>query len=93
MKLARIPRENFEWGTPSRPRDCAARSGLLNPRELTNWTRTARHKVRNHQGLYLGVHEVTIDQFRQFTEEAPYEAESDRDGTGGWGYIAEIAVL
>jgi formylglycine-generating enzyme required for sulfatase activity len=44
------------------------------------------HKVRITRPFYLGAHEVTIAQFRQFIEESGYKTESERDGTGGWGY-------
>jgi formylglycine-generating enzyme required for sulfatase activity len=51
------------------------------------------HKVHITKPFHLGDHEVTIDQFRQFTEEAHYQAESERDGTGGWGYNVKIAYF
>lgn len=44
------------------------------------------HKVRITQSFYLGQHEVTVGQFRQFVEESGYTPESEADGTGGYGY-------
>lgn len=44
------------------------------------------HRVRITRSFYLGQHEVTVGQFRQFVEESGYIPESEADGTGGYGY-------
>lgn len=44
------------------------------------------HKVRITHAFYLGVHEVTVGQFRQYLQASGRQAESDADGTGGYGY-------
>ena len=41
------------------------------------------HRVRITSPFWLSRHEVTLEQFRQFTEEAAYKTEAERDGTGG----------
>jgi formylglycine-generating enzyme required for sulfatase activity len=94
MKLARIPAGEFRMGSD----ESAESLGRAFP--TCEFERIDKlddeqplHRVRITKAFYLGVHEVTIDQFRRFTEEAPYEAESDRDGTGGWGYSAEVAYF
>src|SRR3989442_2621093 len=44
------------------------------------------HKVRITRAFYLGQHHVTVGQFRRFLQASGYKAESETDGTGGYGY-------
>lgn len=44
------------------------------------------HSVRITRAFYLGQHEVTVGQFRQFLKLSGYAPESIADGTGGYGY-------
>jgi formylglycine-generating enzyme required for sulfatase activity len=46
------------------------------------------HRVRITRAFWLGAHEVTVGQFRQFVQESGYVPESVRDGTGGYGFNA-----
>ncbi len=48
-----------------------------------------RHRVRITRPFYLGMHEVTVGQFRKFVQETGYRTEAETDGKGGWGYNAE----
>ena len=53
----------------------------------------SQHEVEITKGFYLGIHEVTIGQFRRFVELENYRTEAERDGKGGYGYdVATIAV-
>ncbi|WP_231502219.1 formylglycine-generating enzyme family protein [Paracidovorax avenae] len=44
------------------------------------------HTVRITRAFYLGQTEVTVGQFRRFVQASGYRAESEADGTGGYGY-------
>lgn len=44
------------------------------------------HKVRISKPFFLSRYEVTVGQFRRFTESTGYLTEAEVDGTGGWGY-------
>jgi formylglycine-generating enzyme required for sulfatase activity len=44
------------------------------------------HTVHITKPFYIGAHEVTVGQFRQFIRLSGYIPESIADGTGGYGY-------
>lgn len=50
---------------------------------------TPQHRVRITRPTYFGRHEVTVGQFRRFLAASRYAPESERDGTGGYGYNPE----
>jgi formylglycine-generating enzyme required for sulfatase activity len=47
------------------------------------------HPVQITRPFYMGQHEVTIAQFRQFAEETGYKTDAERDGQGGFAFNAE----
>jgi formylglycine-generating enzyme required for sulfatase activity len=52
-----------------------------------------QHRVRLTQPYFLGVHEVTVGQFRQFIDETGHSMVSDRPGTGAGGWDPEKESL
>lgn len=44
------------------------------------------HRVRITRPFCLGVHEVTMSQFRAFVEDTGYVTDAERDGRGGWDH-------
>ena len=52
-----------------------------------------QHPIRITKPLYLGVHEVTVGQFRSFVDASGYRTEVEKDGRGGWGYDAKTRRL
>jgi len=48
----------------------------------------ARYELR--QPLYVSLAPVTVSEFERFLSETGYEVESDRDGTGGFGYDSAL---
>jgi formylglycine-generating enzyme required for sulfatase activity len=52
-----------------------------------------QHSVVLSKGFYLGIHEVTLGQFRQFVEATKYRTDSEKDGKGGMGYRPDVLRL
>ncbi|WP_197442846.1 formylglycine-generating enzyme family protein [Lignipirellula cremea] len=74
MRLAYITAGTFAMGSP---RDEPGRE-----------SQEQRHSVELTKDFYLGVHEVTVGQFREFVRESGYQTEAERDGKGSWGITA-----
>jgi len=48
-----------------------------------------RHRVQITKPFYLGKYEITVGQFRKFTQDSGYRTEAESDGNGGWGFNSE----
>ena len=70
MRLAHIPAGKFEMGSPK----------IESGRE----EQERRHEVELTKDFHMGVHEVTIGQFREFVRDAGYKTEAERDDKGSW---------
>src|SRR5688500_14210986 len=86
MKLARIPAGEFVMGNNESHEQLAKGFPQYEAKRIEELTDEPPHKVRITKPFYMGVHEVTIEQFKRFIKESGYVVESERDGTGGWGY-------
>jgi sulfatase modifying factor 1 len=75
MKLARIPAGKFLMGA-SRDDD------------LARADEKPRHAVRISRPFYLGVHEVTVGQFKAFVRKTGFRTAAETDGKGTSGYDA-----
>jgi formylglycine-generating enzyme required for sulfatase activity len=71
MKLVYVPPGTFTMGPP------ANESGRESQETL--------HEVELTRGFYLGAHEVTVGQFRQFVIDAKFQTAAQRDGKGADG--------
>jgi formylglycine-generating enzyme required for sulfatase activity len=88
MKLVWIPAGEFLMGGQEPAEKLAKAFAAYNrPPEYFN-DEYPRHRVRITRPFYLGRCEVTVGQFRQFVKQSGYKTEAEKDGEGGWGYIA-----
>ena len=92
MKLVKIPAGEFLMG--SHESGTAIKEVFPEePRPPTYFQdELPQHRVRMTKPFLMGKTEVTVGQFRQFAEESGYRVESERDGTGGWGFNPEKRV-
>ena len=72
MKLVRIPAGEFLMGSP------VAMVTLAD--ELGPVARDIQHRVRITKPFYLGMHEVTVWQFRLFVDDTGYKTDAEKDG-------------
>jgi formylglycine-generating enzyme required for sulfatase activity len=78
MQLVYVPPGKFLMGSPET--------------EPGREKQERQHEVILTRGFYLGTHEVTVGQFRQFIRDAKYQTEGERDGKGGWGVNASGSI-
>ncbi|WP_233575913.1 formylglycine-generating enzyme family protein [Noviherbaspirillum saxi] len=87
MKFVLIPSGDFLMGSDESAESLAAAYPQYDrARFLAIGDEAPVHKVRITRAFYLGQHEVTVGQFRQFLEQTGYRPESESDGTGAYGY-------
>ncbi len=94
MPLVTIPAGEFWMGNHESADDLARAFPHYEPDRITALVdELPRHKVRITRPFLLGMHALTIGQFRRFVSESGYQTEAERDGTGGWGYNPDIAYF
>ena len=71
MKLVYIPPGKFSMGSPEN--------------EPGREAQEIQHEVELTKGFYLGAHEVTVGQFKQFVTDTKYQTDGERDGKGAYG--------
>ncbi len=78
MKLKRIPAGNFLMGSTPDEIERVKKELHWQPR---GWEAEApQHEVRITKPFYMGIHEVTLGQFRQFVQATGYKTQADREG-------------
>jgi len=80
MEFARIPAGSFWMGSPAREPGRLPNEGPL-------------REVRITRPFLMGVHEVTVGQFRAFVEATGYRTEAERDAAGGFGIDFETGEV
>ena len=87
MKFVLIPEGDFMMGSEESPDSLAQAFPQYDRKRFEQLGDEAPvHKVRITRAFYLGQHEVTVGQFRRFLQASGYTPESERDGTGGYGF-------
>ena len=87
MPLVRIPAGDFMMGNDESAESLAADYPQYDRERFQKLNDEAPvHRVRITRDFLLGKTEVTVGQFRRFVEQSGYVVESERDGTGGYGY-------
>lgn len=87
MQFVLIPAGEFLMGSDESPDSYASAFPQYERKRFEELGDEAPvHKVRITKAFYLGRHEVTVGQFRKFLDESGYRPESERDGTGGYGF-------
>jgi formylglycine-generating enzyme len=76
MTFRLIPAGEFTMGSPDNDHEAAA-------------FERPQHRVRITKPFYLGVHEVTLGQFRRFVDATGYRTDVERVGAGGYGWNDE----
>jgi formylglycine-generating enzyme required for sulfatase activity len=89
MKLVLIPKGTFQMGSRLTPEEVDQR---YPQGSWVFYTDESQHRVKLTKSFYLGVHEVTVGQFRKFVEAEGYKTDAERDAKGGIGYDAERRV-
>ncbi|MBT9493808.1 MAG: formylglycine-generating enzyme family protein [Paucibacter sp.] len=87
MQLMRIPAGEFIMGSEELPASLAKAYPQLPSERLHKLQDEApAHRVRISRDFFIGAHEVTRGQFRQFVNASGYVPESIQDGSGAYGY-------
>ena len=86
MRLVEIPAGEFLMGSGEDGDELVAAFPEYGRRPEDFADELPRRRVKISRPFLLGVHEVTVGDFRAFVEAAEYRTEAERDGTGGWGY-------
>jgi formylglycine-generating enzyme required for sulfatase activity len=84
MEFVLIPAGEFLMGSPESAESLAEEFANLKAEHFED--EYPPHKVTISRPFYLGSHEVTVGQFRQFVEAEGYTTEPERDGKGGSGW-------
>ena len=89
MKLVRVPAGTFTMGSKVSPKEVHQRYPGGKEEHYEGET---PHQVVLSHAFYMGIHEVTVGQFRRFVEADGYKTEAERDGSGGYGYDSETNI-
>jgi formylglycine-generating enzyme required for sulfatase activity len=76
MKFALVQAGEFQMGSPATDLD-AQKSEM------------PQHRVRISRHYFLGVHPVTVGQFKAFVADTGYQTEAETSGQGGYGFDAD----
>lgn len=88
MRLVPIPTGEFVMGDSESNSDLS-RDFVMLPDKFDNSREQPAHAVRITRPFYMAAYEVTKGQFAQFVAAEHYRTDAEKDGKGGWGWIAK----
>jgi formylglycine-generating enzyme required for sulfatase activity len=85
MKLRLIPPGEFLMGSSAEE---IKRIYAEDPEyaKVAAQSETPTRRVRIEQPCYLGIHEVTVEQFRRFVKDTGHKTGPETNGVGSWGW-------
>ena len=83
LTLMLIPPGEFLMGSSEEEQKCFVEKTISTTTKWAITTEGPQHRVRITKPFYLGRHEVTRGQFRQFVKDTHYRTDAERDGKGG----------
>ena len=83
MRLVRIEPGSFQMGSTKYQIDQLMRLFPDSKRKRFD-DEQPRHPVEITRPFFLGIHEVTVGQFRSFVEESGHQTEAEKDGQGSY---------
>ncbi len=87
MEFVKVPAGDFLMGNHDSPAELARAFPQYEPRRIAELEdEVPVHRVRITKAFHLGQCQVTLGRFQQFVSATGFQTESERDGTGGWGY-------
>jgi len=84
MQFRLIPAGKFQMGSETETEKLVTMFKGINPNFFAN--QLPQHAVRISKPFYMGSHEVTVGQFREFVKATQYVTEAESDPAGGDGY-------
>jgi formylglycine-generating enzyme required for sulfatase activity len=91
MKLRLVPPGEFTMGSSPEEIQRASSQVPDYAKEYPKQEGPAR-RVRIAEPCYLGVHEVTVGEFRRFVKETGHKTVPETDGVGSWGWVGKECV-
>jgi formylglycine-generating enzyme required for sulfatase activity len=91
MKLRLIPPGEFTMGSSPEQIQRAVSQAPDYAKGQPKYEGPAR-RVRIAEPCYVGVHEVTVGEFRRFVKETEYKTVPETDGLGSWGWAGKDIV-
>ena len=86
MRLVEIPAGEFLMGSGEDGDELVAAFPEYGRTPADFADELPRRRVTLSRPFLLGVHEVTVGEFREFVAATDHRTEAESDGTGGWGY-------